>query len=190
MFTEAFGISEDEAPELDHTEDTENKEEIENLRKEARALKTIRDAMGSEEFPRKVFEKVFKEDIDRLLSMKEMWQHRRAPEPLDWEQLSQRTIGAGSDISKSDQAVWTVTENFAVFIDSVRRLSNRLEELKANADTGNAPPVLSFDKDDVDTLDFVAAAANLRSYIFGIETRSKFDIKRKLLLFLRISESY
>ncbi|KAF4307242.1 hypothetical protein GTA08_BOTSDO05022 [Botryosphaeria dothidea] len=178
LFTEVFGISEDEAPEVDHTEDSENMEEIENLRKEARALKAIRESMGSEEFPRKVFDKVFKEDVDRLLSMKEMWAHRRAPEPLDWDKISQEALGVGPDIAQRDQAVWTVAENFAMFTDSVRRLSNRLEEVKANAETGNAPPVLTFDKDDVDTLDFVAAAANLRSHIFGIETRSKFDIKQ------------
>lgn len=39
--------------------------------------------------------------------------------------------------------------------------------------------MITFDKDDVDTLDFVAASANLRSVVFGIETKSKFDIKRK-----------
>ena len=39
-------------------------------------------------------------------------------------------------------------------------------------------PVLTFDKDDEDTLDFVAASANLRSIIFGIESKSKFDIKQ------------
>jgi ubiquitin-like 1-activating enzyme E1 B len=38
--------------------------------------------------------------------------------------------------------------------------------------------VLSFDKDDEDALDFVAAAANLRSIVFSIESRSKFDIKQ------------
>ena len=36
---------------------------------------------------------------------------------------------------------------------------------------------MTFDKDDEDTLDFVAANGNLRSYIFNIETKSKFDIK-------------
>lgn len=40
------------------------------------------------------------------------------------------------------------------------------------------PSVLTFDKDDEDTLDFVAASANLRSFIFDIEPRSKFDIKQ------------
>ena len=38
--------------------------------------------------------------------------------------------------------------------------------------------MLTFDKDDDDTLDFVAASSNLRSIIFGIEPRSKFDIKQ------------
>lgn len=48
-------------------------------------------------------------------------------------------------------------------------------------ETPNGPsPVISFDKDDVDTLDFVTSAANLRSAIFGIEPKSKFDVKRKL----------
>lgn len=38
---------------------------------------------------------------------------------------------------------------------------------------------MTFDKDDVDTLDFVTASANLRSIIFAIEPKSKFDIKRR-----------
>lgn len=38
--------------------------------------------------------------------------------------------------------------------------------------------VLSFDKDDDDALDFVTASANLRSIIFGIEPKSKFDVKQ------------
>ena len=38
--------------------------------------------------------------------------------------------------------------------------------------------MLTFDKDDEDTLDFVAASANLRSIIFGIESKSKFDTKQ------------
>lgn len=38
--------------------------------------------------------------------------------------------------------------------------------------------MLTFDKDDEDSLDFVAASANLRSIIFGIESKSKFDIKQ------------
>ena len=42
----------------------------------------------------------------------------------------------------------------------------------------SAPAMLTFDKDDDDTLDFVAATANMRAIVFGIEPRSKFDIKQ------------
>ncbi|EOA82209.1 E1 ubiquitin-activating protein uba2 [Exserohilum turcicum] len=178
LFAEIFGTSEDEAPELDHSEDADNADEVANLRKEAQALKRIRDSMGSQDFPRMVFEKVFKEDIERLRSMEDMWKSKRAPEALDYDKLMQESLGVGPAIAQQDQVVWTVAENFAVFVDSVKRLSTRLEETRANADIGNAAPILSFDKDDVDTLDFVVASANLRSHIFGIETRSKFDIKQ------------
>lgn len=63
-------------------------------------------------------------------------------------------------------------------LSSLGRLSRRLQELEA-AVTDGYKPVIAFDKDDVDTLDFVTASANLRSYIFGIEMKSKFEIKRE-----------
>ena len=63
-------------------------------------------------------------------------------------------------------------------LQSLRRLSFRLQRCQAQDNLDAVPPVLTFDKDDEDTLDFVAATANLRSVIFGIETRSKFDIKQ------------
>jgi ubiquitin-like 1-activating enzyme E1 B len=135
--------------------------------------------MGSQDFPRLVFDKVFKEDIERLRSMEDMWKTKRAPEALDYDALMQDSLGVGEGIAQQDQVTWNVAENFAVFVDSIKRLSTRLEETRANADIGNSAPILSFDKDDVDTLDFVVASANLRSHIFGIEMRSKFDIKRK-----------
>jgi ubiquitin-like 1-activating enzyme E1 B len=62
---------------------------------------------------------------------------------------------------------------------SLQRLSSRLRTAQSSKPAdGENVPILSFDKDDVDTLDFVTAAANLRSEIFGIEQRSKFDVKR------------
>jgi ubiquitin-like 1-activating enzyme E1 B len=179
LFAEIFGTSEDEAPELDHSEDADNASEVANLRKEAQALKRIRDSMGSQDFPRLVFDKVFNEDIERLRSMEDMWKTRKAPEALDYDTLMQESLGVGTGIAQQDQVTWNVAENFAVFVDSIKRLSTRLEETRASADVGNSVPILSFDKDDVDTLDFVVASANLRSHIFGIEMRSKFDIKRR-----------
>ncbi|ORY13543.1 ubiquitin-activating enzyme E1 3 [Clohesyomyces aquaticus] len=177
LFTEIFGTSEDDAPELDHSEDSENQREIENLRRESQALKRIRDSVGSEHFPRLIFNKVYKEDIERLRSMEDMWRSRRPPQPLDYDEVAKEAVEVGSTIAQKDQTVWTLAENFAVFVDSLRRLSSRLAADRAKAETGTTA-ILSFDKDDVDTLDFVAASANLRSHVFGIETRSKFDIKQ------------
>ena len=182
LFSELFGISEDESPELDNTEDSENAKEIEKLREEAQALKRIRESMGSEYFPRKVFEKVFVQDIDRLRSMEDMWKNREKPTLLDIEELAKDAMGTGEAIAEQDQVVWSPAENFAVFSLSLKRLSDRLEELRANADIGNSAPVLSFDKDDRDTMDFVASAANLRSIVFNIEPKSEFSIKRESLL--------
>ncbi|KAI9652768.1 MAG: E1 ubiquitin-activating protein uba2 [Alyxoria varia] len=179
LFSEIFGTSEDDSPDLDNTQDSDNAREIESLRQEARALKRIRESMGSEDFPRKIFEKVFEEDIERLRDMEDMWKSRgKPPDPLDFEKLKGDSLGVGPGIESKDQTVWTPAENFAVFSRSLRTLSNKLEELRAQADPGNAAAVLSFDKDDKTTLDFVAATANLRSIIFGIDTKSEFEIKQ------------
>jgi ubiquitin-like 1-activating enzyme E1 B len=53
-----------------------------------------------------------------------------------------------------------------------------MAEMKASSKRDAAEPTITFDKDDEDTLDFVTASANLRSIVFGIETKSRFDIKQ------------
>ena len=37
--------------------------------------------------------------------------------------------------------------------------------------------VIEFDKDDIDTLDFVTASSNMRSFAYGIELKTKWDVK-------------
>jgi ubiquitin-like 1-activating enzyme E1 B len=59
------------------------------------------------------------------------------------------------------------------------RLSKRLKELQAKKSSEDPEPILTFDKDDEDTLDFVTATANLRADSFHIGRTSKFDTKRK-----------
>jgi ubiquitin-like 1-activating enzyme E1 B len=63
-------------------------------------------------------------------------------------------------------------------VHSLERLSQRLQSLKSSGGEGAADPIITFDKDDEDTLDFVTASANLRSIVFGIEAKSRFDIKQ------------
>jgi ubiquitin-like 1-activating enzyme E1 B len=53
-----------------------------------------------------------------------------------------------------------------------------MAETIASSKGDSAEPTIAFDKDDEDTLDFVTASANLRSIVFGIEAKSRFDIKQ------------
>lgn len=112
-----FGTSEEETPEFDHSEDSENAKEIENLRQESQALNSIRQSMGSDDFARKVFDKVFKDDINRLRSMEDMWKTRKQPNALDFDEVSKAAAATKPSVSQQDQKAWTVAENFTVFCD-------------------------------------------------------------------------
>lgn len=176
LLPELFGTSEDDVPELDTAADSENAEEIQKLREEAQALKTIRESMGQDDFPRKVFDKVFGLDIERLRGMEDMWKSRKPPTPLSYDDLSNQSANIPASVCSVDQTVWTIPETVKAFEDSLSRLSNRI---KSEASTNpTSEPIITFDKDDDDTLDFVTATANLRANIFGIQQKSKFDTKQ------------
>jgi len=49
----------------------------------------------------------------------------------------------------------------------------RVQKLQERSQAGH----LSFDKDDLDALNFVTAATNLRCHIFSIPIQSRFDVK-------------
>lgn len=179
LLPELFGVGEDETPEMDNTEDSENAAEIRKLKEEAQALKKIRQSIGSDDFSRQIFDKVFNEDIERLAKMEDMWKEKTPPTPLSYDSLEQQSTGIPLTISSESQITWSMAENFVVFKDSLSRLSKRLAEDQATADKTNQPrPIITFDKDDDDTMDFVTAAGNLRAAIFGIEAKSKFDTKQ------------
>lgn len=154
--------------------------EIEELKKESEALEKIRDAVGTDNFPQMLFDKVFNSDIERLRSVEDMWKSRRKPEPLKYDTVftqATEAIASKDQILNDDQRVWTLEENLVVFKDSLERLSKRMLELKKTKDSSGSEPTIAFDKDDIDTLDFVASSANIRSTIFGIDRKSRFDIK-------------
>ncbi|KAI0827190.1 hypothetical protein BC628DRAFT_1371359 [Trametes gibbosa] len=67
-----------------------------------------------------------------------------------------------------DQRALSLQDNLEMFVSSVEQLAARL---RAGEDT------ISFDKDDDDTLDFVTAAANLRSAAYGIPGKSRWEVK-------------
>ncbi|KAI7028289.1 putative ubiquitin-like activating enzyme [Hortaea werneckii] len=172
LFPEMFGTSEEDSADVAVTEG-DNVEEVAKLKEEAEALKKVRDLMGKSEFAQEVFNKVFHDDIERLRSMSEMWQSRKAPESLDFATLAKDIdadiVKRGQALAVQDQSPWSLHDNLAVFCYSLDALSSRAQA---------GEKVIEFDKDDKDTLDFVASAANLRSYIFGIPLHSEWDIKQ------------
>ncbi|RMJ14958.1 hypothetical protein CDV36_005403 [Fusarium kuroshium] len=180
LLNEIFGTSEDQAA-FDHSSDADNAKEIEELRKESEALKKIRDAVGTPEFSQMLFDKVFNADIERLRSVEGMWSSRRAPEALKYEAVlaqASDAIANKDTLLNDDQRIWSLEESLVVFNDSLDRLSKRILELKKNKSPEDSDPIITFDKDDIDTLDFVAASANIRSTIFGIDRKSRFDTKQ------------
>lgn len=174
LFSQLYDEDQQEDAPLDDAETEENSEELKNLQKETNELKSIRASIGTPEFAANFFDKCYSGDIERLASIDTMWKSRKAPIPMSFTDLKEQVLKEGDVKSvaaaalKKDQAIWTVPETFAVLLDSTERLQARY----------SSGAVLSFDKDDEDTLDFVAAAAILRSQIFSIELKSKFEIKQ------------
>ncbi|KAK4189817.1 putative ubiquitin-activating enzyme E1-like protein [Podospora australis] len=174
LLNEIFGTSEDESA-FDHSADANNAKEIAELKRESEALRKIRESVGTPEFAESLFQKVFNTDIVRLQSMEDMWKSRKPPEPLDYKDLMEKAAALDKDaVLRDSQKEWSLEENLVVFNDSLERLSKRVLEAKA----AGQDTIITFDKDDEDTLDFVAASANIRSSLFGIGRKSKFDIKQ------------
>lgn len=95
--------------------DAKAADEIARLKKEALELKDIRDSMGSDKFCRKVFEKVFKIDLERLRGMEEMWKERQPPDTLDYDQLESDSAQIEPTVSQLSRKKWSAAENFVVF---------------------------------------------------------------------------
>lgn len=120
----------------------------------------------------KLFNKLFKDDIMYLLTMDKLWKTRKAPTPLDWQQLEKsacpQEVSVGSGLK--DQQVLGVWGLCQLFQHSVETLSSQLQEKGEGAE-------LVWDKDDPPAMDFVTAAANLRMHIFSMNMKSRFDVK-------------
>jgi ubiquitin-like 1-activating enzyme E1 B len=130
-------------------------------------------AMSTGYNPDAIFNKLFHDDIKYLLSMDKLWQTRRPPTPLVATNLPDVVAGsskAPDEVGVKDQRVWSVKECAEVFSKCVERLQVQLEAL-ADGD------ILVWDKDDDVSMDFVTACANIRAHIFGIPTKSRFDVK-------------
>ncbi|KAG0010069.1 E1 ubiquitin-activating protein uba2, partial [Entomortierella chlamydospora] len=183
LFGLLFGNAEDDDDEVlsKESSDDETAKELAALAAESQALKEILASASDEGFAERVFDKVFHGDIQRLRSMEDMWKTRKAPTPLKYSEIINQTddlptamdVTAQESITLKDQRVWTLRETAEVFSDSLEKLTTRLKDMRAS----DPEAIVQFDKDDAETLDFVTATANIRARIFGIEEKSRFQVK-------------
>ncbi|ODM91116.1 SUMO-activating enzyme subunit 2 [Orchesella cincta] len=182
LFNQLFGLAdadEDVSPDSADPEAISDagKAALENESEQPIARVSTRQwAQNCEYDPQKLFHKFFNDDINYLLSMDNLWKKRRPPTPLDWNNLPDAVASSSSSVSGQtpvllkDQRVWPIAECAEVFKKTIQALKNRLENEK---DGG----VLIWDKDDDVAMDFVTACSNIRSFIFGIIQKSRFDTK-------------
>ncbi|GAB1522899.1 E1 ubiquitin-activating protein uba2 [Rhizoctonia solani] len=199
-----FGEEEDEG-ELDRAVAAgENASEIATLKEEAQAFKTVRSLLRTpadttDKAASAAFAKIYDQDIRRLLAMSDMWKYRVPPVPLDRSAILEgvfvdsrneatsgkedgpnavrekegpnnggdNSAGAPAGAGLKDQKTLTLKETVELFDDSLRRLAARIPKEE----------IITFDKDDDDTLDFVTAGANLRAYAYGIEQKTRWEVK-------------
>ncbi|GJJ12994.1 hypothetical protein Clacol_007243 [Clathrus columnatus] len=193
--SQLFGEGDDDQSELDEAlKQGENAKEIQTLRQEAQALKVVREALRTnqadcrQDAARKAFDKVFNQDVQNLLSMPDMWRERTKPTPLNWQDIVggqgrtdsengnghvlQHSNGSGHGVINGngikDRKTLSVKDMLDMFMSSTVRLADRLS---------HGEETISFDKDDNDTLDFVCAAANLRSVVYNIPNKTRWEIK-------------
>ena len=117
--------------------------------------------------PTKLVQKFFIEDIKYLLSMDKLWKDRKAPVPLNIEELTESLLQVDQNCLP-DQKIWTIKECIEKFQECVEMLKS---ELMRKGD------FLVWDKDDDASLDFVVSASNIRAHVFDIPRKSRFDVK-------------
>ncbi|KAI3620228.1 hypothetical protein CBS9595_002195 [Malassezia furfur] len=149
----------------------ENAQELENLRREAHQMRALRTELNDtpHDAACKIFAKVFDVDIQRLLSMDDMWEQRTRPTPLTLETAREDTHVPEQTEALKDRQTLSLADTAQLFLDSTEALAKR-------AQSSSAP--LAFDKDDTDALAFVTTASNLRAHVYHIPRKTQFETKQ------------
>ncbi|KAI8920775.1 hypothetical protein DFJ77DRAFT_426178 [Powellomyces hirtus] len=179
LFRFLFGKPEDEEETINEEQTSDNAKEMAHLLHEKEALKRLREAAGTPEYGKLVFEKVFTDDVKGLLVMEDLWKNRRPPTPLNFAEATSdpSVTSTPADELAWDRKVWSIEENTRVFLDSLHELAvDFIEQQKRDPEFS-----MSFDKDDLAALNFVTATANLRAEVYGLEKKSRFAAQLNLV---------
>ncbi|PVZ98795.1 hypothetical protein BB558_005199 [Smittium angustum] len=168
LFIQLFGGESAKNKEVDMELDQDNQEEM-AMMKESQKLKTILECMDSSDFGKMIFDSMFGNNINELLSMEDMWKNRTKPNPIFYNDYYVPNSDNKPSESLDDKEVLSTVETFRLWLSSLEKLKNTYKDNKING--------LTFDKDDKDALEFVGCSANLRAIVFGISCQSLFQIK-------------
>lgn len=170
LFHELLGDTHDDGQGQDFgTDDQEEIQRIQGQQNELHELVLmVQDpSCRLDEVAEKTFGKVFVDDIQKLVAIDSLWKTRTPPRALDVAGVDFRIV----EVEAKDKSTqWSLSQSINQFLVSLKRLVTR-RRLNSNAG-------LEFDKDDNDALLFLASAANIRSEIFSISTKTVFDIKQ------------
>lgn len=140
--------------------------------------------------PEKLFNKLFHDDIEYLLSMSNLWKTRTPPKPVKFTDAQTAAAAAAEEqpgtsggdspanqnnsdstnASLRDQRVLSLAECADALGSSLRGLRDQFKALSEGDH-------LVWDKDDRHGMDFVSACANIRANVFHIPQKSRFEIK-------------
>lgn len=139
-----------------------------------------------DQYSRRIYDHVFGYNIEAALDNEETWKNRKRPNPvyirdaLPEEALKQNGTSGGCNKEHEEpsamaslgltnpQEIWTLADNSRVFVEAFKLFFEKREK-----EIGS----LLFDKDDQLAVEFVATAANIRAYSFGIPLHSLFEAK-------------
>jgi ubiquitin-like 1-activating enzyme E1 B len=147
---------------------------------ERAAFFRLRSGEAPAAFAARIYARAFGSDIERLLRITDMWSKpgRTPPTPLGAISAAVASAVAAAPPGRSAcaslglkdaHATWDAEQAASVYLLSCARLAERLA---ADPDTP-----LTFDKDDVLAVEFVAASAALRGVNYGIPGQSLFLAK-------------
>ncbi|CAH1400407.1 unnamed protein product [Nezara viridula] len=171
LFNQLFGEHDPREEDFDVSPDPTDAESGGDPNPDVRRLSTREWAKTVGYDPQQLFVKLFEDDIQYLLTLKGLWEDRRPPTPLKWNEALEtvdNVLQPDNQNMLKDQKIWNLSECVKMFQESLSGLKKALEENNNGLD---------WDKDDKSSMDFVASAANIRAHIFGIPVKSRFDIK-------------
>lgn len=119
----------------------------------------------------KMFNKFFNDDIQLLRVKMNLEQGHYKPIPTQFFKQNTRIL---ADMDESRELTpWTLPELQGVFVASLNELRQKMTTTQ-----------IIIDENDINSLDFIAACANLRAYIFHIIRKSSLEIKRNIFKYL------